>query len=159
MAISKLCAVFQIGPDVETSIPYDVIVYEDVIQFHLEKCDAVCFDGDVLFTITRNKSEAFKADIRRCLKRLHNLHIAHKDVKPSNILYCQRLKKFVLCDYGCAEYVQEEIGQLSKTVLAGTGKFMGPEMLEILTNTKRKKVVDLYYNDVAACEIFFKYLL
>lgn len=42
VAISKLCAMFQIGPDVETTIPYDIIVYEDAMQFHLEKCDPVC---------------------------------------------------------------------------------------------------------------------
>jgi hypothetical protein len=39
VAISKLCSVFGIGPAIETSIPFDLIVYEDAIQFHLEKCE------------------------------------------------------------------------------------------------------------------------
>lgn len=29
---------YGIAPDVETSIPYDLIVYEDAVQFHLERC-------------------------------------------------------------------------------------------------------------------------
>jgi Mn-dependent DtxR family transcriptional regulator len=39
VAISKLCSVLGIGPAVETSIPFDVIVYTDAVQFHLENCE------------------------------------------------------------------------------------------------------------------------
>jgi hypothetical protein len=39
VAISKLCSVLGVGPAVETSIPFDVIVYMDAVQFHLEKCE------------------------------------------------------------------------------------------------------------------------
>jgi hypothetical protein len=38
VAISKLCSVLEVGPAVETSIPFDVVIYIDAIQFHLEKC-------------------------------------------------------------------------------------------------------------------------
>jgi hypothetical protein len=39
VAINKLCSMLEVGPLVETSIPFDVIVYADAIQFHLEKCE------------------------------------------------------------------------------------------------------------------------
>jgi hypothetical protein len=39
VAISKLSSVFGVGPAIETSIPFDVVVYADAIQFHLEKCE------------------------------------------------------------------------------------------------------------------------
>jgi hypothetical protein len=39
VAISKLCSMLGIGPAVETSIPFDVVVYTDAVQFHLEKCE------------------------------------------------------------------------------------------------------------------------
>jgi hypothetical protein len=39
VAISKVCSVFEVGPAIETSIPFDVVVYADAVQFHLEKCN------------------------------------------------------------------------------------------------------------------------
>jgi hypothetical protein len=41
VAISKLCSMFEIGPAVEMSIPFDVVVYTDAMQFHLEKCKPI----------------------------------------------------------------------------------------------------------------------
>jgi hypothetical protein len=39
VAINKLCSVLGIGPAVETRIPFDLIVYDNAVQFHLEKCE------------------------------------------------------------------------------------------------------------------------
>jgi hypothetical protein len=39
VAISKLCSMLTIGPAIEMSIPFDVIIYTNAIQFHLEKCE------------------------------------------------------------------------------------------------------------------------
>jgi hypothetical protein len=41
VAISKLCSMLEVGPAIETSIPFDVIIYVDAIQFHLEKCESL----------------------------------------------------------------------------------------------------------------------
>jgi hypothetical protein len=38
VAISKLCSALEVGPAVQTSIPFDVAVYTDAVQLHLEKC-------------------------------------------------------------------------------------------------------------------------
>jgi hypothetical protein len=38
VAIGKLCSALGIGPALETTIPFDLIVYEDGVQFHLERC-------------------------------------------------------------------------------------------------------------------------
>jgi hypothetical protein len=38
VAISKLCSMLQIGPAIETNIPFDVAVYTNAVQFHLERC-------------------------------------------------------------------------------------------------------------------------
>jgi hypothetical protein len=38
VAISKLCSMLGVGPAIETSIPFDVVVYTNAVQFHLEKC-------------------------------------------------------------------------------------------------------------------------
>jgi hypothetical protein len=38
VAINKLCSMLEIGPAVEMSIPFDIVVYANAVQFHLEKC-------------------------------------------------------------------------------------------------------------------------
>ena len=107
VAITKLCAMFEIGPEVETSIPYDLIVYDTAVQFHLELCSPVSF---------RNSNDRrgwlfwLEEHIRSGLRVLHSLHIAHKDIKPANILWSNQRKKFVLADFGIAQYVKEDIG-------------------------------------------------
>jgi hypothetical protein len=35
VAISKLCSMLKIGPAVEMSIPFDVVIYTNAVQFHL----------------------------------------------------------------------------------------------------------------------------
>ena len=101
----------EIGPDVHTTIPYDLILYEDAIQFHLEKCEPIySLTTSTSSTLAKHNPNKVRDDLVVCLRVLHALHIAHKDIKPSNVLYCKRLDKFVLCDFGIAEYVKENIG-------------------------------------------------
>lgn len=128
VAISKVCAMFEIAPDIETSIPYDLIVYEDAVQFHLEMCESVCVRGDTFSHAVQRDSHNFETDLIRCLRVLHSLNIVHRDIKPSNILYCPRLERYVLCDFGIARYVSQSIGEVSSTYCCGTSRFMGPEM-------------------------------
>ena len=41
---------------------------------------------------------------------MHTFHLIHKDIKPANILWSNQRKKFVLADFGIAQYVREDIG-------------------------------------------------
>lgn len=110
VAIGKLCAMFGIAPNLETSIPYDLIVYEDAAQFHLEKCKTLCIGGERFMSRVKEDQSKFIANLTHCLRVLHGLHIAHRDIKPTNTLYCPRLDQYVLCDFGIAQYVYEDIG-------------------------------------------------
>jgi hypothetical protein len=38
VAIGKLCSMLGIGPAFEVTIPFDVIIYANTVQFHLENC-------------------------------------------------------------------------------------------------------------------------
>jgi len=110
VAISKLCAMFGIGPDVETSIPFDLIVYEDAMQFHLEECENIIGKLKKSGNKINIEVERLEENILDGLRVLHSLHIAHKDIKPDNMLWSNRLGKYILCDFGVAEYVKENIG-------------------------------------------------
>ncbi len=38
VAFHKLASLFKVGPQMETRIPFDLLVYEDGVEFHMEKC-------------------------------------------------------------------------------------------------------------------------
>lgn len=80
MAISKVCSAYEIGPASELSIPFDIIVYNDCIEFYQEECvwapDSSCLQSFL------------SSDLKNCLHQLHHLHIVHRDIKPSNLLWC-----------------------------------------------------------------------
>ena len=51
---------------------------------------------------------------------MHSLQIAHRDIKPQNILYLSR-KKWVLGDFGCATIYQKRKGVHK---IAGTRSYL-----------------------------------
>jgi hypothetical protein len=42
VAISKLCSMLGIGPAFDVTIPFDVVIYANAVQFHLENCEPYC---------------------------------------------------------------------------------------------------------------------
>jgi serine/threonine protein kinase len=94
IAINKLCSALEIGPAVETRIPFDVVVYTDAVQFHLEKCEPL---GTPILV---EYGQYLESDIIECLKVSHSKGIVHRDIKPPNILWSKQWQKFVLCDFG-----------------------------------------------------------
>lgn len=108
-----MCSAFQIGPPMELSIPFDLIWYNNGVQFHmecLEPAQAALSNPEPAIDIN-----ALEYDLRECLHNMHKLHLVHRDIKPDNVLYNRRLKKFVLCDFGIAKFVLETEGQKSAT--------------------------------------------
>lgn len=63
---------------------------------------------------------------------LHTLRVAHKNIKPDNVLYCRRLDKFVLYDFGITEYVKKNICSVSEAACAGALGFLGPETQQLM---------------------------
>jgi tRNA A-37 threonylcarbamoyl transferase component Bud32 len=122
VAISKLCSMFEIGPAVETSIPFDMVVYADAVQFHLEKCELVSNP------LLSKHGQQFEIDLKECLLVLHNVGVVHRDIKCKNILWNARLNRFVLCDFGLSDGITEHIGQKSMTNYCGTLDYMSIDM-------------------------------
>jgi serine/threonine protein kinase len=102
VAISKLCSLFGIGPQMELSIPVDLVVYNNAIVFHMEECHPFWK------MFLQNKDiKSVRENIIRCIKILHNLQIVHKDIKPENFVWSTSQKKYVFCDFTLSHYVIE----------------------------------------------------
>jgi serine/threonine protein kinase len=54
---------------------------------------------------------------------MHILQIVHRDIKPQNILYSPTFKKLIFIDFGCAEVLNNKLGQLTFTNFQGTMNF------------------------------------
>jgi serine/threonine protein kinase len=118
MAISKLCSMLEIGPAVQTSIPFDVVVYTNAVQFHLEKCKPLSKQ------LLQQYRQQFDRDIKECLQALHSIGVVQRDIKRDNILWNDRLQRFVLCDFGLSTSITEKVGQKTLTEYCGTAGCM-----------------------------------
>jgi serine/threonine protein kinase len=70
--VYKICSMMGIGPRVALEHGYDLVCYNDCVEFQMELCEEVglCIDPRV-----------YEADIKRCLGVLHSLKIVHRDIK------------------------------------------------------------------------------
>lgn len=101
VAITKLCSQHQIAPKLQRSIPFDLIVYEDCFHYHLERLTRL----DELQKLNRfdiKLLQRLESDLFGCLDELHRLHIVHKNIRPSNILFDEHSQRFMFCGYGDA---------------------------------------------------------
>lgn len=88
---------FKIGPQVIFEKSYDLVCYNDCIEFEMEVCQEV--SAQLL-------DNTYESDIKKCLGIMHSLKIIHKDVKKSNTLWSPSFKSFVLSDFGLSHSVK-----------------------------------------------------
>jgi serine/threonine protein kinase len=81
---------------------------------------------------------------------MHMLQIVHRDIKPANIMYSPTHQRNVFIDFGCTEFIGEELGQKSLTVFKGTTGYCTKALYSLSISQKRKGLIDLYENDVHA---------
>lgn len=96
--------------------------FKDGKQFVIEEL----LDGKSLDKVTESlsKTQLWKLvhDINSGLKVLHNYDIIHKDIKPSNIIWCKG--RFVITDFGISIFAKDKVKNYSHT--AG---YNAPELL------------------------------
>ena len=146
--ITKVCGVFEMGPRPVQPMGFDIITYDDCIDFCMEKC----WDYGKVFRKIEDKDEKKKIlkktmkELKNILKMMRMLHLIHGDIKPDNILFSPGWKKIVLIDFGLAKFIRESVKEETETYFFGTPKFAGEEMNELL-QYNAKGFVNLYKND------------
>ena len=77
---------------------------------------------------------------------LHKLKIVHQDIKPENIMFSPSKKKGVFIDFGLSKLLAEIVGHQTLTNYVGSINYCCEEMTHCF-KSKKKGMVDLYYND------------
>lgn len=138
VAIGKICSLLEIGPEVETRIPFDIIVFKDGGASYIKKCQPITHSVN---------TDQLERNIGRCLEIMHAFHLVHRDIKPDNFLWDEDHQQFLLCDFGVSAYVREKPGEKTLTSYCGTKLFMGQEMKSLGGQKDQAGFVNLYQND------------
>lgn len=94
--------------------------------------------------------EKFKREIKENLLWMHNYHIVHRDVKPSNCMYNPALGRYVLIDFGISQIVEEGFQQLTTTMSCGTLEYMTNELKALHKSKTSVGTVNVYEADMYA---------
>ena len=81
---------------------------------------------------------------------MHQFCIAHRDIKPNNIMASLEGGDYFYIDFGIAQAIEETPKERSQTTVEGTPLFMGDEMRELINSRGSIVSVNLYYNDFSA---------
>ncbi|XP_055636930.1 uncharacterized protein LOC129775819 [Toxorhynchites rutilus septentrionalis] len=73
------------------------------------------------------ETQMYMRNLLIALKRVHEFHVIHRDVKPSNFLYNRKQQKFLLVDFGLAQDISnrkaiEEVGTISAQTVSKEDK-------------------------------------
>mmetsp|Transcript_19227 Transcript_19227/g.57778 ORF Transcript_19227/g.57778 Transcript_19227/m.57778 type:complete len:450 (-) Transcript_19227:149-1498(-) len=108
---------------------YDVFLEGFLSYIVMERCDMPLIQA--LDREVSVKEKTFTRYIREMLQgltQIHDLRVAHRDIKPDNFLCTGPRLTVKLCDFGLAEVVSRTHENCLKGVY-GTAPFMAPEIL------------------------------
>lgn len=69
----KLFSTLGIGPLIKPLSGFDLIIYQNTVEFCMEVCEKSHFDSNEV--------------LKESLKTMHSFNIIHGDIKPENIMW------------------------------------------------------------------------
>lgn len=106
--------------------------------------DVTCLKFMKTFTL-----EKLCLDILEGINELHIRNLSHNDIKPSNIIYSERRKKWLLIDFGLTTFLDEK--EVYERI--GTDGYRDPE---IETSRKVHNRTDVYGFGKTMLELWYK---
>lgn len=127
----------------QAKVPYivDLLEIKDNGSIVLEK-----FDGDLFDTQPECIHDVVRV-IYQLLVTMHNLnqlHIAHRDIKPDNILASNNNQNVALCDFGLSRYYSESCLPEQCTMSVQTDIYRSPELLFGLKDGYDPETLDVW---------------
>ena len=139
----RIAETLEVGPKLHKCYSYDLIAYDDGIEFAMERC---------FLSPPPIEGKSLQEDILKGLKILHTFKIVHQDIKPNNIAWSEKQQQWVFLDFGFARCLKEELGEKTKTKFIGTYSYTSAEMKKIY-HLDIGTMVDLYYNDLHSARV------
>jgi len=121
---------------------FDVISFKEKTYIIMEYCDS----GDLRSIMKKNKPiqekfvQFYFSQLSNGLKYLDNLGIAHRDIKPKNILLTNKRKVLKIADFGFAK--QPDENDLYNTI-CGSPMYMAPEITRFEYYNKKSDIWSL----------------
>ena len=106
--ITRVCGVFEIGPRPVKSMGFDLVIYENCIDFCIEKCEELNYEKLTEKVERKRAVILFRKEMKSMLSIMRKIHLVHCDIKPENILKSPYFKKIVLIDFGLAKFLKEK---------------------------------------------------
>ena len=147
--MSKFASALGIGPLYHRKYCFDILVLKDHSEFLMECCEEPKAQNE------KARIEQIEEAIRESLAALHSFKAVHMDIKPDNIAYSPHHKKFVLLDFGFAEFLREDVGEKTFITPRGTYFYMNKEMKNA-SSLDQSSFIDLYDNDLFALKHTFQ---
>jgi alpha-tubulin suppressor-like RCC1 family protein len=129
------------------------------MEFYSETLNAILFmlknqlkeSFELLEILSYYACSEFLIEILECVNYLHKRGVIHRDLKPENIMITKGLgERFVkLSDFGLS--IMQEFYDESHTQLAGTSKYMAPE---VVRTTSYGTKADIYSLGIITEELF-----
>ena len=113
--LSKIASVLRFGPKMEKIFGYDILSFNDGIEFAMEMCQK---------NNPWSSKEEIENDLREGMKKMHSLKIVHRDVKNKNVCWSPSLEKWVFIDFGFAKFIEEPLGRKTRSKYIGTYNFV-----------------------------------
>ena len=79
-----------------------------------------CKFMDIVTDIELEEAKLYIANLLAALEHIHKLGIVHRDVKPGNFLFDRQRKKFLLVDFGLAQWESELQGEVAAPASKGS---------------------------------------